>query len=217
MIVAERKPLEEIMGMLTSYERVLILGCGTCVTVCNVGGEREVSLLSSSLRLVQARGFLGGKVFSEYTVKRQCDKEFLDVLKDRVHDIDAVLSLGCGVGVQVVADYLPGLAILPGVNTVFMGAFSESGTWDERCAGCGDCVLAETAGICPITRCAKGIMNGPCGGAKKGKCEADAQTDCAWIMIYKRLEAQGELERMRRFYPPRNFRVLPRPRRLAGR
>ena len=217
MIVAQQKPLEEIIGMLIPYDRILILGCGTCVTVCNVGGEREVSLLHSSLRLAQSRGLAQGKVFSEYTVKRQCDKEFLAILEEKAREQDAVLSLACGVGVQVVADYLPDLAVLPGVNTVFMGAFSEAGTWDERCAACGDCRLAVTAGVCPITRCSKGILNGPCGGAKNGKCEADRSQDCAWILIYRRLEAKGELDRMRRYYPPRNFRTTSRPRRIQGR
>ena len=162
MIVAQEKPLDEIRRMIDRYERVLLLGCGTCMTVCSAGGEREASYLHEALRVAQARGGNGTHTFSEYTVKRQCDPEFLDLLVDRVGDVDAVLSLGCGIGVQAIAERFPDMPILPGVNTSFMGMAKEWGIWDERCAACGDCRLAETAGICPITRCTKGILNGPC-------------------------------------------------------
>ncbi|MBL7210137.1 MAG: methylenetetrahydrofolate reductase C-terminal domain-containing protein [Dehalococcoidia bacterium] len=216
MIVAEQKPLEEIRRMIAPYDRVLILGCGTCMTVCDAGGEREVSFLHNALRLAQAKSGNGTHTFSEYTLKRQCDAEFMDLLVDRVREVDAILSLGCGIGVQAVAESLPDIPVLPGVNTCFMGMAKEWGIWDERCAACGDCRLAETAGICPITRCTKGILNGPCAGTKNGKCEANKDMDCAWILIYKRLERLQQLEKMRRYYPPRNFRAIPRPKRIVS-
>lgn len=216
MIVAEQKPLEEIRRMITPYQRVLILGCGTCMTVCGAGGEREVSFLHSALRLAQTKSRNGAHTFSEYTVKRQCDAEFLEPLGDKVGEVDAVLSLGCGIGVQAIAERFPDLSVLPGVNTSFMGMSKEWGVWDERCAACGDCRLEETAGICPITRCTKAILNGPCAGTKNGKCEANKDMDCAWVLIYKRLERLQQLEKMRRYYPPRNFRAIPRPRRIAS-
>ncbi|HEY78970.1 MAG TPA: hypothetical protein G4O09_07655 [Dehalococcoidia bacterium] len=214
MIVAEQKPFEEIKQMISPYGRVLILGCGTCMTVCDAGGEREVSFLHSALRLAQTKSGNGTHSFSEYTLKRQCDPEFLDLLVDKIADVDVVLSLGCGIGVQAIAERFPDLPVLPGVNTSFMGMTKESGVWDERCAACGDCRLDETAGICPITRCTKGILNGPCAGTKNGKCEANKDMDCAWILIYQRLETLHQLERMRRYYPPRNFRTIPRPKRI---
>ena len=217
MIVAEQKGLEEIARMIEAYRSVLILGCGTCVTVCDAGGEREVSILHSALRVAQARGGNKGHTFLEYTLKRQCDPEFLELLVDKVADVDAILSLGCGIGVQAIAERFPDLSVLPGVNTSFMGMASEWGIWDERCAACGDCRLEETAGICPITRCTKGILNGPCAGTKNGKCEANKDLDCAWVLIYKRLERLQQLEKMRRYYPPRNFRTIPRPRRIVSR
>jgi len=198
LIVAEQKPLEEISRLIAPYERVLILGCGTCMTVCGAGGEREVSFLHSALRVAQARSGSDVHAFSEYTVKRQCDAEFMDLL------------------VEVAAERFPDTPVLPGVNTAFMGAVSELGVWDERCAACGDCRLAETAGICPITRCTKGILNGPCAGSKNGKCEVSKDIDCAWILIYQRLERLGQLEKMRRYYPPRNFRTIPRPKRIVS-
>jgi len=216
LIVAEQKPLEEIGQMITPYERVLILGCGTCMTVCDAGGEREVSFLHSALRLTQARSGNGAHTFTECTLKRQCDSEFIDLLVDKVDDVDAVLSLGCGVGVQTIAERFPELPVLPGVNTSFMGAADEWGVWDERCAACGDCRLEQTGGICPITRCTKGILNGPCAGSKDGKCEANKDMDCAWVLIYKRLERLGQLEKMRQYYPPRNFRTIPRPKRITS-
>lgn len=217
MIVAEQKPLEEIRHLIAPYEKVLILGCGTCMTVCGAGGEREVSLLHRALKVAQARGGNEAHSFVEYTVKRQCDFEFLDIVVDKVNAADAILSLACGVGVQVMAERFPDIPVLPGVNTSFMGASTkEWGVWDERCAACGDCILAETGGICPITRCAKGILNGPCAGSKNGKCEVNKDMDCAWILIYKRLERLGQLDKMRRYYPPRNFRTIPRPRRIVS-
>jgi len=216
VIVAEQKPLEEIRQMIAPYERVLILGCGTCMTVCGAGGEREVSFLHGALRVAQAKGQDDTHTFSEYTVKRQCDSEFLDSLVDKVGDVDAILSLGCGIGVQAVAERFSELPVLPGVNTSFMGMASEWGVWDERCAACGDCRLDETGGICPITRCTKGILNGPCAGTKNGKCEANKDMDCAWVLIYKRLEGLQQLDKMRRYYPPRNFRAIPRPKRLIS-
>jgi ferredoxin len=201
--------------MITPYHRILVVGCGTCMTVCDAGGEREISFLHSALRLAETKSGNGPHVFSEYVLKRQCDPEFIDLLVDKVGDIDAILSLGCGIGVQAIAERFPDMPVLPGVNTSFMGMAKELGVWDERCAACGDCRLEETAGICPITRCTKGILNGPCAGTKNGKCEVSKEMDCAWVLIYKRLERLQQLEKMRRYYPPRNFRAIPRPKRIV--
>jgi len=216
LIIAEQKPLEEIRQMITPYERVLIAGCGTCMTVCGAGGEREVSFLHNALRVAQAKSHDGTHTFSESILKRQCDPEFLGLLADKISDVDAILSLGCGIGVQAIAERFSEIPVLPGVNTSFMGMANEWGIWDERCAACGDCRLDETGGICPITRCTKGILNGPCAGTKNGKCEASKDMDCAWILIYQRLERLQQLEKMRRYYPPRNFRTIPRPKRLMS-
>jgi ferredoxin len=216
LIVAQQKPLEEVRRMLAPYHKVLIIGCGTCMTVCDAGGEREVSYLHNALRLAEVKSGNETHAFSEYTLKRQCDPEFLDLLADKVGDVDAILSLGCGIGVQAIAERFPDTPVLPGVNTSFMGMAKEQGIWDERCAACGDCRLEETAGICPITRCTKGILNGPCAGTKNGKCEANKDMDCAWVLIYRRLERLQQLEKMRRYYPPRNFRTICRPKRIVS-
>jgi ferredoxin len=216
LIVAEQKPMEEIIQMIAPYERVLVVGCGTCMTVCGTGGEREVSFLNSALRLAQSTSNNGTHTLSECTLKRQCDSEFLDLLADKIPDADAILSLACGIGVQAVAERFPDIPVLPGVNTSFMGMSKDWGVWDERCAACGDCRLDDTAGICPITRCTKGILNGPCAGTKKGMCEAAKDMECAWVLIYNRLQRLQQLERMRRYYPPRNYRAIPRPKRITS-
>lgn len=215
MIVAEPKPLEQTRRMIAPYEKVLIVGCGTCMTVCDAGGEREVSYLENALRMAQEKSGDRIHTFTECILKRQCDPEFLELLGDKVGDTDAILSLGCGIGVQAIAERFPDIPVLPGVNTSFMGMAKEWGVWDERCAACGDCRLEETGGICPVTRCTKGILNGPCAGPKNGKCEASKDMDCAWVLIYKRLERLHQLEKMRRYYQPRNFRTIPRPKRIV--
>ena len=216
MITAEQKPLQEIIEYISPYNRILLVGCNECVTVCAAGGRKEVGLLASALHLHFLKQ---GRTIEivEVTLERQCDPEFLDLLSNHLTDVDAILSLGCGIGVQAIAESIPDMVVLPGVNTSFMGMATERGVWDERCAACGDCRLEETAGICPITRCTKGILNGPCAGTKYGKCEADKEMDCAWILIYQRLERLQQLEKMRRYYPPRNFRAIPRPKRLTSR
>jgi len=216
LIVAEQKPLDEIARMISPYENVMIIGCGTCMTVCDAGGEKEVSFLDNALRLYQTRSDNTHHTFSELTLKRQCDPEFLEFLPERTYGVDAVLSLGCGIGVQAIAEKLTDTPVLPGVNTSFMGMTKDTGVWDERCAACGACRLEDTAGICPITRCTKGILNGPCAGTKNGKCEANTEMDCAWILIYERLERLRQLEKIRRYYPLRNFRTIPRPRRIMS-
>jgi ferredoxin len=215
LIVAEQKPLTEIQQIIAPYGRVLIVGCGTCMTVCDAGGESEVSFLHDALRVAQSRRGDNTQSFTEYTVKRQCDNEFLDPIAERIGETDAILSLGCGIGVQAIAERFPDMPVLPGVNTAFMGAAREMGVWDERCQACGDCRLDETGGICPVTRCTKGILNGPCAGTKNGKCEANQDMDCAWIQIYQRLERLGQLDKMRRYYPPRNFLAVARPKRIT--
>jgi len=211
MIIAERKPMEEIRQMIAPYERLLLVGCGTCVTVCWAGGEKEVGILASQLRLA---GTIEGKSMSvlEATVERQCEKEMVSELRDKVAEADAVLSLGCGAGVQTMAEMFDEKPIFPALNTTFIGMPEREGLWVEMCAACGDCFLDRTGGICPVVRCAKGLLNGPCGGTRKGgKCEIDPEKDCAWVLIYRRLEKQGRLDLMRAYYPPKNFRAVKRP------
>jgi len=217
MIIAERKPLEEIRTMIAGYEKILVVGCGTCVTICWAGGEKEVGILSSQLRLASSRE---GKELSilEGVVERQCEKEMvIEELRDKVQDVEAILSMACGIGVQTVADLFEEKPVFPALNTTFMGMPEGEGVWTEKCGACGDCLLYWTGGICPVVRCAKGLLNGPCGGTRKGgKCEIDPEKDCAWVLIYRRLEKQGRLDLMRRYYQPKNYRAVKRPGRIEA-
>jgi ferredoxin len=193
MIVADKKPIEEIIEQIRDKERILILGCNECVTVCEAGGKKEVGVLASALRMHFANQGQEKKI-GEKTLERQCDHEYLDEIRDIVDDYDAVVSLACGVGVQFTAEQYPTMPVYPGVNTCFMGATERRGLWTERCQGCGQCVLAYTGGICPVSRCAKRILNGPCGGSTRGSCELSKEIDCAWQLIIDRLKALGRME-----------------------
>ena len=217
MIKAEQKPVDEILKYLDPYNKILLAGCGACVTVCHAGGEKEVSLLASTLRM--ARQKIGKSLeVIETTPTRQCEPEFALELSERVANVEAVVSLSCGVGVQTVVRHFPKTPVFPGVNTTFLGETMVHGVWEERCQACGNCVLEKTGGICPIARCAKQLFNGPCGGSSKGKCEIKRETDCAWQLIYDRLKALGQLHKMEEIIPAKRWGVESRdsgPRRIV--
>lgn len=204
MIVAEQKPLAEIKAMLKGAHKVLVAGCGTCVTVCMAGGEKEVGILASSLRMATR---LEGEPMDcdEVTVQRQCEWEYLDPLAERLPGYDAVLSLACGIGVQAMAQRFPEVWVLPGLNTTFLGMPPEQGIWEERCQACGQCILDRTGGVCPIARCSKQLLNGPCGGSQDGMCEVSDDTPCAWQLIYDRMTALGKLELLLEVQPPKDW------------
>lgn len=204
MIVAEKKPMGDILDMVQGIEKLLVVGCGTCVTVCLAGGEKEVALTASALRLARSRN---GETVSitELTIERQCDWEFMDAISDAIGECGAVLSLGCGAGVQAMAARFPETPVFPALNTKFLGITEEQGIWTERCMACGNCMLDRTAAVCPVARCAKSIMNGPCGGSQDGKCEIDQESDCAWQLIYDRLEYLGRLRILEEIEPPRDW------------
>jgi ferredoxin len=200
MIVAEQKPIEEIKASLENHKKVLVLGCGTCVTVCLAGGEREVSTLASMLRLG------GNENIEENTIERQCDAEFFDDIREQVVSCDAILSMACGVGVQMVARLFPDKPVLPALNTKFMGTNDGAGKWSENCLACGDCKLGVFGGVCPVTRCSKSLLNGPCGGSSDGMCEVDPKdTECGWQLIYDRLKQLGQLNALDDIAEPRDW------------
>ena len=204
MIVAERKTIPELMDILQGHKKVLVLGCGTCVTVCLAGGEREVSIISSALRIASRAKGLGLKV-DELTIERQCDNIFIEQAAEAIEKSDAVLSLGCGAGVQAIAERYAGKPVYAGLNTKFLGVLEERGVWAEKCAACGACVLHEFGGICPVTRCAKHMLNGPCGGSREDRCEVRPDRPCAWQLIYKRLKDIGQLSRLKLVEPPKDW------------
>jgi len=166
MIVAERKPIDEIRAFIENCKKILLVGCNECVTVCYAGGKKEVEILASALKMAFMKE---GKELeiTEVTLERQCDHEYLEEIRSIIGEHEAVISLACGVGVQFMAEKYPQVPIFPGVNTLFMGVTEEKGVWTERCQGCGQCILGQTAGICPISRCAKRLLNGPCGETRR--------------------------------------------------
>jgi ferredoxin len=206
MIVAEQKPFAEIKGLVSNAEKVLVVGCGTCVTVCFAGGAREAAIVATSLRMA-TRLDGNGQAVSDVTVQRQCEWEYLDQIADQVKEADVVLSLGCGVGVQAIAEHFPEAWVVPGLNTSFLGLPTEQGVWAERCAACGDCILGLTGGICPIARCSKSLLNGPCGGSENGHCEISPDVPCAWQLIYDRLVSMGKLDSLLELKPAKNWRT----------
>ena len=195
MIVADRKPLEEILNSIKDYKKIMLMACGSCVTICFSGGAKAVELLASQIKI--ARKKQGSDIeIIECTPERQCEYEFIDALKKEINSVEAVLSIACGVGVQTMSEHFADTITIPGLNTKFMGYPVEHALWQERCAGCGDCVLEWTGGLCPIARCAKRLFNGPCGGSSDGKCEVDKDTDCVWQLIYDRLKKLNKLDNL---------------------
>ncbi len=193
MIVADKKPIEEIIEEIKEHEKILILGCNECVTVCEAGGKKEVGVLASALRMYFLNQGRNVKI-DEVTLERQCDHEYLEEIRDRMDQYDAVVSIACGVGVQFMAEKYHDTPVYPGVNTCFLGVTEKRGLWTERCQACGQCILASTGGICPVSRCAKRLLNGPCGGSVHGSCEINKDIDCAWQLIVDRLKALNRLD-----------------------
>ncbi len=206
MITAERKPMEELIECLRPYHRILLVGCNECVTVCAAGGRKEVGLLSSALQMAFMKE---GKTLEvrEITLERQCDPEYVEELVTHIDQAEAVMSMACGCGVQEIARRFKEKLVFPAVNTAFMGASERQGVWAERCQACGDCVLGLTGGICPIARCSKRLLNGPCGGSTNGKCEIDPNVECAWQLIWDRLKALGMENKYEEIMPAKDWRT----------
>lgn len=194
------------MDYIQPFNRILLVGCNECVTVCSAGGRKEVGLLSSAL---QSAFLSAGKSIEikEHTLERQCDPEYVEELVGMMDGVDAVVSMACGCGVQEMARRYKNKPVFPAVNTKFMGASERQGVWVERCRGCGNCLLGVTGGICPIARCSKQLMNGPCGGSTNGKCEISKEVDCAWQLVWDRLKMLGQEERYLDIIPAKDWRT----------
>ena len=204
MIVGTQKPIDEIWEMVRDFRRVLVLGCNTCVAVCHAGGGKEAEIIASMLRMKASQEGKESEI-RHAAVERQCEPEFFAPVMEEVRTYDLVLSTACGVGVNFLTGLIGTIPVYPGLNTSFYGGVPKAGVFTELCAGCGNCILHLTGGICPIARCSKSLMNGPCGGTNKGKCEVSDQVDCAWYLIVERMKELGTLDKLMEIQPPRNW------------
>lgn len=206
MIVADRKSIDEILAMVEDYKKILIVGCKGCVTVCNVGGLKEVEILAATMNI--ARKKAGNDIDIDTTVlERQCDKEYVEQIAETVGDYEAVLSMACGVGPQFLSEMYTDQLFFPAVNTTFFGGATQHGVWEERCAGCGTCAIHNFGGLCPIARCAKSLLHGPCGGSSNGLCEVNKETECIWDSIVKKKMEQGKIEDLMDVKAPKSWKT----------
>jgi ferredoxin len=210
MIVTEQKPLSEIIESLKGYDKIFLIGCGECATTCKTGGKDELLKMQQELEK-QDKTVLGLCIPDAPCVAAQIKTELAKNMKS-LKEAEVILVLACGLGVQSVKDNdRLGLAVLPACNTLCAAVVDTRGNFYEKCSMCGECVLGITAGICPITLCPKGLLNGPCGGMDKGKCEVDKERDCAWVLIYKELEKRNKLSTLKKAQLPRDFKKITKP------
>ncbi len=204
MIIAEQKDLTEIEGMVAPYRKILLVGCGTCMAFCSAGGPGEVDKLADAL-------VAGNKemVVEKTTTPRQCAEKFINRLESKVDGCEAILSMACGNGVQAVASRFPEKPVLPALNTLFIGVEQEPGVWSQNCLACGDCILWRTGGVCPVTRCAKSLVNGACGGASEGMCEVSKDRPCAWQEIYHALKRLNKLQYLKQKPQVKDWPIHP--------
>jgi hypothetical protein len=205
--ITKQKPIEEIQDSLQGMDKVFVIGCGTCTTLTNTGGVEQVEAMKESLQQ------MGKRVTGGIVIPTACDDMTEETMKENeqyIRNADCVLSMSCALGVHRMTLYLD-KPVIPAVDTLFIGVEESPGYFREVCSQCGQCILGATAGICPITACHKGLVNGPCGGTNNGKCEVDKEKDCAWTLIYNRLKEQNRLDLMRQYQPPRNHHVTLKP------
>lgn len=213
MIISRQKPLDELLSALKEYKKIFLVGCGECATACKSGGEAEVFKMKQELEGA-GKVICGSCIPSAPCVAAKLKGELAKNLK-ALRQSEAVLVLACGLGVQSFKDNdRLNLAVFPACNTIFGAVMDAKGNFFEKCSMCAECVLDETAGICPITLCPKGLLNGPCGGMNKGKCEVDNENDCAWVLIYKELKENKKLKALKEIHKPRDFNKSNKPHKL---
>jgi len=208
MIISELKPIEELEKTLAEFDRLFLVGCGACATVCKSGGEEQIYQLQEWLNEL-GKDVTGSVVIDEACHIMRAARD-LRHHKNSVDEADALVVLACGSGVQSISSNTE-KRVVGGLNSKFLGNVRRLGEYEEMCSLCGDCILNETAGICPVTTCAKGLLNGPCGGMEDGHCEIDANIECAWQLIYERLKKQQRPGVFARRVPPKNWSRRHKP------
>lgn len=210
MIITQKKPIEELMAMLEGTTKVGLIGCGNCATACQTGGEKDLAEMKEYLE-AHGKQVVGTAIPDECCQKLLVKKE-VKVFKDS--GAEAIVCMACGDGAQTIAANLK-LPVYPSNNTMFLGQVERVGVFNEACRMCGDCVVGSTGGICPITQCAKSLVNGPCGGQKDGKCEVNPDNDCAWIKIYNRLVELGQEDKILEVRPDKGYGAFSYPRKIS--
>jgi hypothetical protein len=165
--------------------------------MCQTGGKAEVMEMKERLEAT------GKQVTGWMVIPSVCDELTRYALEDNAADVEAadgILAMNCAFGVQTLSLYSDKL-IYPALNTLFIGIEDAPGHFLEVCQQCGNCVLGKSAGLCPLVRCAKSLLNGPCGGSVEGKCEVSPDIPCVWQMIIDRLKAAGRLEMLEEIVP----------------
>ncbi|MFA4888881.1 MAG: methylenetetrahydrofolate reductase C-terminal domain-containing protein [Candidatus Omnitrophota bacterium] len=214
MIITEKKQLQEILESMEGYQKLFLIGCGECAATCKTGGEKELQEIKQQLE--QAGKTVLGMCMPQAPCLASQIKMELAKNMPLLRQAEAILVLACGLGAQSVKDNdRLNLAVLPALNTVFGAVMDAQGNFYEKCSLCGECVLAQTGGICPVTLCAKGLLNGPCGGMDLGKCEVDKDKDCAWVLIYQELEKKKKLELLKEIRGPKDFKKSTKPHKLV--
>lgn len=208
MIISQLKPLAELQQALAEFERLFLVGCAACATACKAGGEEEIFKLQEWLS-GENKEVTGSVVIDEACHIMRAARD-LRQHKAALHDAEALVVLACGSGVQSISSNVD-KRVVGGLNSMFLGNVRRFGQYEEMCSLCGDCILNETAGICPVTTCAKGLLNGPCGGMTDGHCEIDAEIACAWRLIYERLQSQRRQGVFARRVPPKNWSRRHKP------
>lgn len=213
MIITEQKKPEEILKSLEKSQKIFLIGCGECSTTCKTGGEAEVLKMKEEL-IKAGKEVLGTCIPSAPCLASKVKTEIAKHMSE-FRQSEAVLVLACGLGVQSVKENDRfGLNIIPACNTLCGALMDSQGNFQEKCSMCAECILDKTAGICPVTLCPKGILNGPCGGMDKGKCEVDKDRDCAWVLIYREMEKKNSLGGFKEILPAKDFKKMVKPRKL---
>jgi len=209
MIITKSKDIKDVVEFVKDKRNIFLVGCGSCAEACKTGGEPEVIALKNELESHGKK--VTAWIIPEETCNQNLTRKLINENKSAFEQADAVIVLACGAGVQTITNLYEEKVVYPGLDTLFLGNTRRVGDFAENCSLCGECVLGETASICPVTRCPKGLLHGPCGGMDDGKCEMDKTKECAWVRIYERLKAQGELDKLKKLKPLKDYSKHSKP------
>lgn len=212
MIISDKKPMSEILEFLKGTHKIILVGCNQCAAAAKTGGKPELEEMEALLEI--ERKEILGYILPNATCNLMLSKKELKTLEDELKDADAILSLACGDGTQTIVKSVKkyNIPVYPANNTLFIGEVKRSGKFKEACRACGECELGWTGGICPVTMCAKSLINGACGGAQNGKCEVNKDNDCAWIQIYEKLKDLNQLDNLLKVREPKDYSKQLNPR-----